>query len=100
LRPGFFGSALGRLLRERGCLTLTGTMRLLELLLEAFDLGLQFGDAAVALETGQAEVSIHPHQDSKKARRQLRRPIPPRATPGPDPLDKYLFFRRLPLILT
>jgi hypothetical protein len=55
---------LGRLLGERGGLALAGPAGLVELLPQALDLGLQLGDAAVPLATGQADVSIHPHQDS------------------------------------
>jgi hypothetical protein len=44
---------------------------------------------AVPLATGQADVSVHPCQDSQKLGRQLRRRPPHPATPAPDPLNKY-----------
>ena len=60
LAAGLLGSLRRRPLRERGGLALPGSARLIELFLEAFDLGLQFGNAAVPLVTGQANVSVHP----------------------------------------
>src|SRR5262249_30377493 len=89
LAAGPHGRGLRRLLGERSGLTLPSAAGFVQVLLEAFDLRLPFGDAAVPLATGQADVSVHPRKDSKNPGCQLRRPSPHPTTPRPDPLNKY-----------